>query len=511
MKYIFYHITDTHYYSKKNYDSDPHKLPQWNDQIAMRESEEIIKKAISIVENDTDTNTIIFTGDMTHHGDKDSSDEMTAVLDEFEKKGGNVVAFIDSHDYFDKGIRFDKNGKPYPKKGITREQALPIYKKYNVDKAISVYKDNFSCVIELFKGLRYIILSYEKTEKGPLIDGEYLEWIKQQAQAAEHDDCLLFGGIHPPFLSPSPMYDILGKGNILINNEKMAREFAKAGVQLVFSGHSHTHAVKCEGDEEGKPFYNIITASLVGSPPKMRKIEIDTDKMQVNVKTILLDVPELNLGIPLVDYCRRGFLGSLEKIPYIMEHDVDTFINMDGIELPKEFLSKHKKLVRFAGRKLNNLTFKPLIRFSAKITGMSRAEAKEIENEKVVPFILSIIDNLYSGDASIAPNSAKFKAVMGTVANIDSVIKVLPIDFKKFTGFDNLKTIVEPLVCNNGIDNNNAVLDLEKMPDEKQKLPEYKSSAGIKLLITAIILTIVLFPVIVVFLIAFLLAKAIKR
>lgn len=81
MKYVFYHMTDTHYYSKKNYDTDPWRLPQWNDQIAMRESEEIIKKAFSIIENDKEADAVILTGDITHHGDKESCEEMLQILD----------------------------------------------------------------------------------------------------------------------------------------------------------------------------------------------------------------------------------------------------------------------------------------------------------------------------------------------------------------------------------------------------------------------------------------------
>ena len=48
MIYRFYHVTDTHYYSKKNIACDPKSLPQYEGQISFRESEEIVKKAFEI-------------------------------------------------------------------------------------------------------------------------------------------------------------------------------------------------------------------------------------------------------------------------------------------------------------------------------------------------------------------------------------------------------------------------------------------------------------------------------
>ena len=51
---------------------------------------------------------------------------------------------------------------------------------------------------------------------------------------------------------------------------------------------------------------------------------------------------------------------------------------------------------------------------------------------------------------------------MGIVSFIDSVIKILPIDIKKLTGFDSVKKIVKPVLFNEKIDHNNAVLNLKE-------------------------------------------------
>ncbi|MBO5936758.1 MAG: hypothetical protein J6Q79_03975, partial [Clostridia bacterium] len=75
MIYNFYHITDVHYYSKRNYKYDYRAVPQANTEICMRESEEAFKKALSIIEKDEDTTTAIITGDLTNHGESYSHEE----------------------------------------------------------------------------------------------------------------------------------------------------------------------------------------------------------------------------------------------------------------------------------------------------------------------------------------------------------------------------------------------------------------------------------------------------
>ena len=89
MIYNFYHVTDVHYYSKKNFACDYKTMPQPYTQNCIVTSEESFKKALSIISEDTDTSTVIITGDLTNHGDEYSHNEVTALLREFTENGGN--------------------------------------------------------------------------------------------------------------------------------------------------------------------------------------------------------------------------------------------------------------------------------------------------------------------------------------------------------------------------------------------------------------------------------------
>lgn len=465
MKYSFYHITDTHYFSKKNYDGDPWALPQWNDQIAMRESEEILKKALSMILKDSETHTVLFTGDVTHHGDRDSHEELTALLDDFESRGGNVFAFTDFHDcpYDMEIFRFDKDGKPCKKEHMEKGEVLPLYEKYNVGKALSVYGDGRSWTAEIFPGLRYTALCYEKSKEGLYFSEDYKSWLKNQALEAEKSGAMLIGGIHPPIISPNPVYSAVSRENVFIKGEETGAFLGDMGMSLVFSGHCHMHAVQSCVSERGRPFYNISTCALAGYPPKMRRVTVDTELKMAQITTILMDLPELNLGMSLEQYCRKGFLGILEAVPYNMEHDVKAFAETGGgINFPKEKIMRHKRLVSRAGRFLNNFTFGKGEKLARLGNGMKRIECSDIKDKKVVPFLFDVICNIYSGDCYISPESAEYKIAMGVVSAADRVIKILPVDIKKLTGFDTLKEIAGPVLFNDKIDHNNAVLDIKK-------------------------------------------------
>ncbi len=99
MIYSFYHITDVHYYSKRNFACDWRTFPQPSTQICILKSEEAFIKALEIIKADKDTNTVIITGDLTNHGEGYSHKEVRDSPQEFTDEGGNPFVHTDNHDY----------------------------------------------------------------------------------------------------------------------------------------------------------------------------------------------------------------------------------------------------------------------------------------------------------------------------------------------------------------------------------------------------------------------------
>ncbi len=469
MIYRFYHVTDTHYYSKKNIACDPKSLPQYEGQISFRESEEIVKKAFEIIAEDKETSTVIVTGDLTDNGDRYSHEEMPEILKAFTEKGGNPFVITDTHDYphFDRFI-IDENGKKIPADHhLPEEEVVPRYYPFGRDKAFDKFEgDHTTYIAEILPGLYYIALGYKftvpDTKHSPAFSDGQMEWVKNHVNRAKEKGGIVICGTHWPVVSPSPAYSVLGKGNSFADGEKRMKEFADMGVRLFFNGHTHIQCMKEIVSDIGNRIYSVQTSALSGFPPKMRKITIDSETGRVEIRTIDMDVPELELGMSLTEYTRKGFIGSLEMIPYNMEHDVEAFLKTDGgISLPKDLIEKYPKVVMFIGKKLNGLTYGKMADFSKKYHRMAKSEYEHLKDKKVVPLLLDIVAHLYMGNASYSPDTVEYKLLMASVKKLEKLLRTAKIDIKKYLCGYTLSEFIEPLLYNSGLDDDNVTLSVD--------------------------------------------------
>lgn len=466
MIYNFYHVTDTHYYSKKNYKYDYVTAPQANTEICMRASEEALKKAFDIIAKDEDTNTVIITGDLTNHGEAYSHEEVTALLKEVTEKGLDPYVFTDSHDYPDFDVHdIDENGnKVLVTDHLEREEVVPMYYPFGRNKGFDSFTDDTTYIAEILPGLYYIALGYSFAPegRGSVFSDELMAWVKGHTERIKAQGGVVICGTHRPIISPSPAYSVMGKGNTFYDGEKRIREFADMGIRLIFSGHTHIQCMKEVVSDNGNKIYSVQTSSLAGFPPKMRKITIDTDKGTVDIGTIDIDLPELNLGMSFTEYARKGFLGIIESVPYNMEHDVEAFLRTDGgISLPKDLVRKHPKVVMFLGRKLNGLTYGKVARFSKKYHNLTKADLADVKDKKFVDLVFSLVSNLYRGNAAYAPESVEYRMVMGTMKKVEKLLATFRVNIKDVLSGYTLTEFVEPLLYNSGLDDDNVSLKVD--------------------------------------------------
>ncbi len=464
MIYSFYHVTDVHYFSKQNFACDYRAMPQPSTQICITASEEAFKKALEIIEKDEDTSTVIITGDLTNHGDAPSHEEMRALLREFTEKGGNPYVVTDSHDYPDFFIyTVGENGEKIPAEHVPKEEVVPSYYPFGRDKGFDTFTDDTTYIAEILPGLYYAALGYDYVcidgTEYPSFSDELMNWVKGHAEKITEKGGVLICGTHRPVVTPSPAYEVMGKGSTFAFGEKRMKEFADMGVRLFFSGHTHIQCLKEITSEKGNSIYSVQTSSLSGFPPKMRKITIDTEKGITDIRTTDIDLPELNLGMSFTDYARRGFLGIIEKIPYNMEHDVEAFANTEGgITLPKELILKHPKAVMYLGKKINGITYAKMAHFSKKYHDLKESDFASIKDKKFVDLAMEIVANLYRGNAAYSPATVEYKLMMGSVKKIEKLLSSLHIDITKALGGYTLSEFIEPLLYNSGLDDDNATV-----------------------------------------------------
>ena len=93
-------ISDTHYYSKKNFVDgfDKNKKPKPG-QLFFSRSEEIVEHTFDcLCKNDT-PDIVLISGDLTYNGERTSHDEMKAALKKLQQKGKRVYVITATHDY----------------------------------------------------------------------------------------------------------------------------------------------------------------------------------------------------------------------------------------------------------------------------------------------------------------------------------------------------------------------------------------------------------------------------
>lgn len=465
MIYSFYHITDVHYYSKRNFKCDLSTFPQPSTQICVLKSEEAFKRALEIVLADEDTSTAIFTGDLTNHGEAYSHEEVKALLQKFTDEGGNPSAYPDIHDYPHFPVHsYGENGELVPTEHLPEQEVKALYYPFGRDKAFDIYDgDDTTFIAEILPGLYHIAMGYDAMDKSskhsPYFSDELMEWVKGHVEKAKQKGATVICSTHRPVVAPSPAYEVVGKGNTFIDGEKRMKELADMGVRLFFSGHTHIQCMKEIVSDKGNKIYSVQTSSLAAFPPKMRKITIDTDKGTADIRTIDMELP--GLGMSFSDYAKRGFLGIIEGIPYNMEHDVEAFANTEGgISLPKDLIMKHPKIVMFLGRKLNGLTYKKVAKFSKKYHNLTENELADKKDRKFVELILELVSNLYRGNAPYSPDTVEYKITMGSFKKIEKLLKVLRIDVKKLLSGYTLSEFIEPLLYNSGLDDDNVTVKL---------------------------------------------------
>ena len=416
MIYSFYHITDVHYYSKKNFACDYRTLPQPSTQICILKSEEAFKKALEIIEADKDTGTVIITGDITNNGESYSHGEASALLREFTERGGNPFVYTDIHDYPHFSVYgYDENGEKIPTEHIPEEEARAIYAPYGKDKAFDTFDDGTSFIAEILPGLYHIALGYDTESKTsvryPYFSDELMAWVKGHTDRAREKGAIVTCSTHRPVVAPSPAYAVVGKGHSFRNGEESLKQLADMGVRLFFSGHSHIQCMKEIVSDSGNRIYSVQTSSLSGFPPKMRKIIIDTEKETAEIRTVDIDLPDL--GMSFTEYTKRGFLGIIESVPYNMEHDVEAFANTQGgISLPKDLIMKHPKIVMFLGRKLNGLTYEKVAKFSRKHHSLSKNDYESVKDKKFVNLAMEMVANLYRGNAPYSPDTVEYLSLI---------------------------------------------------------------------------------------------------
>lgn len=476
-------VADTHYYSRKaGTEGKAYEKAESKSQKVIKDSDLVIKAGFDMLCEDDSTDIIVLAGDTTRDGEMDSHNEFIEILRDLKKKGKRVYVITATHDFRDGGVADGYVGDEVVKVPAVedRHDLWDMYYEFGPDEAISTHKESMSYVVQLAPGYRLFALNDDTNykpegERGSGFSDDCMEWILEQLKDAQDHDQYVIAMTHHPMISPSPFYKIIGGGNMQRNHETTREIFADAGLHCMLTGHTHVHDISYVTSKKGNRFYDVAVGAMIGCPPVMRNVTFDPKNARIDVETITIkDVPGMDTkGKPFDEYMKGFFFGMIREVLWAMGYDIDRLAEMsDAFSIPGEKIKKLGWILKPVGRFLDKLTFKKIWRLCKKESGLKKADIADIADNKVIDFLLELIQNLYCGDSPYGPDTREYKLTCGLLNIVDSLLDTIHLSIGKFIkGATSVRSLVEPLLWNPGYCDADAVLPIYPIYDESNPAP----------------------------------------
>lgn len=415
----FYVITDTHYFSPSL--MTPGKAffnRQVSDQVLLLESGPIIDAAFEKIAADPETGTVLIHGDLINNGERINHVELLPKLEKLRAAGKKIYVTTATHD-FATGIGVD-NGftplkftgdTPEPAEGITREELRTFYADYGFNQAYSIHEPSMSYAVDLGGGVRLLALNDDGNGRSFCgYDAGCIQWILDRAQEARDAGEMVIAMTHHPVIPPVPAYPMMSERNMLGDYRKMQQIFADAGIQFVFTGHTHMHDIAMVRSEKGNPLYDIATGALVGYPAPIRKIVIGDGAVSVTTEhpgSFTYQGEQYDT----LTYVRDKADALLDAAVDAAREDHELLkVMADGFGIPGEPIDGNGMMIAIIGNVLNEATVGEL---SAMLG--SKADVTEIAEIPVKAVLKRVFRNLFGGSEDITPDTPEYRAVMGLV------------------------------------------------------------------------------------------------
>lgn len=495
-------ITDTHYYSPQTgVSGKAYENALMRSQKLLNGSRELLESALGTIANDETSDIVLIAGDVTNDGEEAAHIEFREMLRELKTKGKKVYVITATHDYKDKCKKYVGDEiKEMP--GLRRNELYEFYSEFGPDEAVCSKPEYMSYIVQLPDNVRLFALNDDIG-----IEGEFLDWVRAQADDARKNGQFIVAMTHHPIIPPSPMYELIGKGDMHRNYKQIRKEYADMGIQLMMTGHTHTHNIGRIFSDRGNAFYAVSTGSLVGYPAPIRKVTIDNDSVSISTEKVKNADIDTN-GLTLEDYLKKQLIGVIGDMIKAAGSDIDKFAYMgQAISIKPKIIYKFGWIIKPIFKWLNSVKFGTFAKWTKKETGLKKSDWKDIKDEKVIDFIISLVSNLFSGENNMTPDDPKCRIYIGFLRIIDSILSTIHVDLGKIVKVaPNATALLAPLACKGEIDAYEAKLELYKYLSEnesrevKEFIPEYenihKSKKGPAIIITGALLLIALLPLI---------------
>ena len=249
----------------------------WEECKLLRESPEILASTLERA-GTFRPDFLIVCGDMSKDGEIISHKYVAEKLNEFSKRtGAKILVVPGNHDLTNPKSKRYNGEVETPEPSATEEDFEEIYAQCGYSDAVARGPRKLDYMSYPADGVAFIGVdsNEENTPDEAAVQGglteEQVAWITQMVQKAHNDNRYVIMGMHHNLLEYYDNAALIRGANIAnakydeYTNGQLVSDLSAAGIDVVFSGHSHMHSISstmCNSRE----IYSVVTSSLVNLP-----------------------------------------------------------------------------------------------------------------------------------------------------------------------------------------------------------------------------------------------------
>ena len=298
----------------------------WEECKLLRESPEIFAATLERARA-YNPDFLIVCGDMTKDGEIISHKYVAEKLNEFSKHtGAKILVVPGNHDLTNPhSFRYDGAvSKPEP--SASEADFEEIYAECGYNDAVARGPRRLDYMSYPADGIAFIgVDSNEQNTpdklgvQGGLTKDQAL-WVADMVEKAHADNRYVIMGMHHNLLGFYNNASLIRGANIAnaryddYTNEQLVTDLCNAGIDVVFSGHSHMHSITSE-ERSSRKIFSVVTSSLVNLPLAYRTGNISKDGLMTVRSGYVQDVMPSN-GVNLREEGKQYWLKLSEYYMY---------------------------------------------------------------------------------------------------------------------------------------------------------------------------------------------------
>lgn len=451
--FTFYVVADPHFF-KNSLGAYGKHYEEFMDfeQKCFAETEAINNAVFEYLKNVTDSNTVLFCGDLSFNGEKESHEAFSKKLGELKMSGKRPLVVTAGHDI--EKHPFCYNGKEREiVEGVSFDELYDYYRSFGYDDALSFNKEHLSYITRLTPGLRLLVLCNDTREGSNLpYSDEFLSWVKNRLDDAKKDNENVIALEHYPVLPGQPIFTLVPDARQK-DAKKLYTLLADNGVHLIFTGHMHNQSINCALTEKGNKLYDVCTGTIIGCPAFFRRVTLNNDFTKATIESV--PVPDFDYdtkGKSCEQYLKDQFDRMILSILNGMRDNPEKLLGKFGAADKKALFPP----VKLLGKAIDTLT----VGKTARIFFVKAPN--EIKNMPLKTLSLEIARSIFWGDQPFKDDTPEGKTVLKVFSRLKPVFKILNKKLHGSQGEElDMLDILKNTVGNYGISDYSATLELE--------------------------------------------------